>query len=220
MNIYVQYNQSIILCRISARKKIGDLYQHILNTLYLLPVNIVYMVHDGEILGSNNLSFDNYINNSNIHNKSLIFVIINHYPLLSGRLTNLFHMHYQTWLSRRLININRSMLTYDPVFTNDNDEFSNIEVIIYSGDENTNTNTNVLTDSQFSQLCVKKFIDIKNMENELIWDICPITHENFSDDSDIVILQCGHFFSYNAIKTWLTQNNAICPYCKYVIVTT
>ena len=46
---------------------------------------------------------------------------------------------------------------------------------------------------------------------------CPITYEEFDDDSEITrIRHCGHYFSRPAITRWLSTNNC-CPICRHNI---
>jgi hypothetical protein len=42
---------------------------------------------------------------------------------------------------------------------------------------------------------------------------CGISLEEFKDDSDIVILRCGHAFLEESFHEW-TKKQRICPACK------
>jgi hypothetical protein len=42
---------------------------------------------------------------------------------------------------------------------------------------------------------------------------CGITLEKFEDDSNIVILRCGHAFLKEALEEWM-KRQLICPFCK------
>jgi hypothetical protein len=45
---------------------------------------------------------------------------------------------------------------------------------------------------------------------------CMILHEEFDDDSEIVILQCGHVLSLEALNQWI-KIQKICPLCRQEI---
>jgi hypothetical protein len=44
-------------------------------------------------------------------------------------------------------------------------------------------------------------------------DKCMVTHENFDDDSEIVVLNCGHVLSIEALNQ-LIKIQKICPLCR------
>ena len=45
-------------------------------------------------------------------------------------------------------------------------------------------------------------------------DTCPITHEPFHSDTEVVSLrECSHIFSPEALRTWLASHNT-CPVCR------
>ena len=68
----------------------------------------------------------------------------------------------------------------------------------------------VLSDEGNQQLKVIKF-DPKKFET----DECVITHEKFKKDEDIIQLPCGHIFNKEAIETWLKEESAKCPICRF-----
>ena len=52
-----------------------------------------------------------------------------------------------------------------------------------------------------------------NIENP-IYNICPISQEEFSHDDDIILLKCcNHLFNKEQFIIWMSQNN-LCPYCR------
>ena len=66
---------------------------------------------------------------------------------------------------------------------------------------------NRYVDCIYGKYCeLKDSIRFENME-------CGISLEEFKDDSNIVILRCGHVFFEEAIKEW-TKRRWICPTCK------
>jgi len=47
---------------------------------------------------------------------------------------------------------------------------------------------------------------------------CPISHDDFQDDDEIMIIaHCGHCFSKEGIINWFNNNNNTCPMCRHVI---
>ena len=51
------------------------------------------------------------------------------------------------------------------------------------------------------------------------YDSCPITHEDFTSESEITRLcRCGHYFNRQAIAIWMTTSNC-CPICRAIIRT-
>jgi len=61
-------------------------------------------------------------------------------------------------------------------------------------------------------LYVNKFADIKSdLHFEAIE--CMISQEKFDDESDVVVLSCGHVFLLDPLQKWIEiQKN--CPTCK------
>lgn len=52
------------------------------------------------------------------------------------------------------------------------------------------------------------------IDNPLDIDECPITQEEFEDDTDVIRLtRCNHVFCSNSILNWLT-NHHTCPVCR------
>ena len=45
-------------------------------------------------------------------------------------------------------------------------------------------------------------------------DFCTICQENYSDDSNLKILPCGHFFHCDCIEPWLLNCSNLCPICR------
>ena len=66
-----------------------------------------------------------------------------------------------------------------------------------------------------NKTCDLNYSNINNPIN----DSCPITHEDFNDDSIVCqISHCHHNFNKNALVNWLKQNYT-CPICRYNILT-
>ena len=59
---------------------------------------------------------------------------------------------------------------------------------------------------------VKKYAEIKD---NLIYEAnkCMISRDDFEDDSEVVVLICGHVFFYHSINEWI-KIQKICPICR------
>jgi carbonic anhydrase/acetyltransferase-like protein (isoleucine patch superfamily) len=59
---------------------------------------------------------------------------------------------------------------------------------------------------------VNKYSDIKDT---LLYktDKCMISHEEFNDDTEVVVLQCGHVLSLESLNEWI-KIQKICPLCR------
>jgi carbonic anhydrase/acetyltransferase-like protein (isoleucine patch superfamily) len=59
---------------------------------------------------------------------------------------------------------------------------------------------------------VKKYAEIKD---NLIYEAnkCMISCDDFEDDSEVVVLICGHVFFYHSINEWI-KIQKICPTCR------
>ncbi len=43
---------------------------------------------------------------------------------------------------------------------------------------------------------------------------CPISMQDYEDDTELVKLPCNHYFSVDSAKTWLLENSHKCPVCR------
>lgn len=61
-------------------------------------------------------------------------------------------------------------------------------------------------------LHIRKFADIKS---RLRFEVekCMISFEEFDDDSDVVVLSCGHVFLFEPLRQWIAIQK-FCPTCK------
>jgi len=72
-----------------------------------------------------------------------------------------------------------------------------------------------LTEDQFNSLERKKYKDILlGVNEEQPYSQCPITGDQFSDDTIVIMLHCGHYFKEEGIRTWLLEHSTNCPCCK------
>jgi hypothetical protein len=59
------------------------------------------------------------------------------------------------------------------------------------------------------------FSELHSRPNIDIYYSCPISFENFVDETEIIRLrQCGHYFGRDSIMRWLNINTQ-CPMCRY-----
>ena len=118
-----------------------------------------------------------------------------------------------------LLNTNRD----DGIFgVNINDIFSNL----INNTINTQSNLNgvlnnsfnndksiykkVLSDKGKTQLKKCLFKDSSKTNNS-----CPIFHQEFTEEDEIIELPCKHCFVPEAIEKWLNEEQAICPVCRF-----
>lgn len=63
--------------------------------------------------------------------------------------------------------------------------------------------------------------EIENITEQVTFDPtthtthCPITMEDFAKDETISKLRCGHVFNERALNSWLLNEKAECPVCRY-----
>ena len=71
----------------------------------------------------------------------------------------------------------------------------------------------VLKESVFDQLPKNKY---KNLPEDFKKDFkaCPISMQDYEDDTELVKLPCNHYFSVEFAKTWLLENSHKCPVCR------
>lgn len=332
MLIHIQYLHHLARLRVDRNLCVGYLYRMILNHLRINSEQVIYMIHELQILGLGNAIFDKTIEEIGIHQNSLIYLILNHFPEITRAFGQTTHRIYQQWLRRDQVSLSLGTnIIYDPVIhqnthniNNDNNMNNNRmginnrsmnrdgdinsrngDINSRNGDINSrngdisssrngNINSrngyingrnenissrngndpennssehfiawletqqhteqprtrafvmgqvrqlgdnvinqllmrvfdrvepdqegNIMPSDQIDQLQVIKYSEVvqnyqKSHPNEQPYDHCPITHEAFDNDTQVVVLSCGHYFSDN-IKTWLSQYSAQCPCCR------
>jgi hypothetical protein len=75
----------------------------------------------------------------------------------------------------------------------------------------------VITDDIKNSIIPIKFKDLEDKENN---NKCSITMDPFNDDDDIIQLPCSHCFLVEPIMQWLTEENCVCPVCRYCFEST
>lgn len=68
----------------------------------------------------------------------------------------------------------------------------------------------VISEEKFKQLN-----KIKYSKEKCKNDKCPILCVDFSEEDDIILLECGHCFEPESIKKWLKEHKAECPVCRF-----
>jgi hypothetical protein len=218
MNIYVQYNQHLLLIIVNENLKIGALYGKILEEIGIHYGNVVYMIHNANVLGIHPYCFNKMTNYTDISNNSIIYLVLNHYPLVNELFSiNSLQLKYHMWLTSQTSQIREQILIFDPIFSLRGTSIDNaINELFIDDDEE--LSLDVLTEGEFNLLPVQSFKDIKTLLKDIgsvpLFENCPITFEPFKDTDKVVRLLCNHYFSFEAIKSWLTENSSVCPYCK------
>ena len=68
----------------------------------------------------------------------------------------------------------------------------------------------VLSDKGKTQLKKCLFKDSSKTNNS-----CPIFHQEFTEEDEIIELPCKHCFVPEAIEKWLNEEQAACPVCRF-----
>jgi hypothetical protein len=283
------------------------------------------MVHNYGVLGIPPYDFEKTLQQSGFHDKSFIFVILNHYPDLTQLYSQSTNTLFLQWCDRQNVQLDDDHLTFDSIFTdssrhrnhdrlpsadrqshtsrqpahphpqlqrqstqtqqeqeprraqrhqsqqpqaphrhqtreaphretiNPSDYASHIisslltpflngghlDITIDDDTDATNLNTSellnmfrgmqgffdfdnvpvTLNEDLFNSLPQKKYSEVienykSTHQDEQPYTICPITREQFDTDSLVVVLECGHYFSLDGIRTWLLEHSTKCPCCN------
>ena len=71
----------------------------------------------------------------------------------------------------------------------------------------------VLKDEAFNILPKYKYRDLDdNIKKN--YKSCPISMQEYEEDTELVKLPCNHYFSVEFAKTWLLENSHKCPVCR------
>ena len=57
--------------------------------------------------------------------------------------------------------------------------------------------------------------EIKFCDSDKTNDTCPIFQMTFDDDDMVIQLPCKHIFTPDGIRKWLSEEQAICPVCRF-----
>lgn len=116
-----------------------------------------------------------------------------------------------------LLNTNRgdNIFNISDIFTNlinntVNTESSLNGVLNNSFNDDKSKFKKVLSDKGKTQLKKYLFKDSSKANNS-----CPIFHQEFNEEDEIVELPCKHCFIPEAIEKWLLEEHASCPVCRF-----
>jgi hypothetical protein len=71
----------------------------------------------------------------------------------------------------------------------------------------------VLKDEAFNILPKYKYTNLDdNIKKD--YKTCPISMQEYEEDTELVKLPCNHYFSVEFAKTWLLENSHKCPVCR------
>uniref|UniRef100_A0A6C0C0C4 RING-type domain-containing protein n=1 Tax=viral metagenome TaxID=1070528 RepID=A0A6C0C0C4_9ZZZZ len=61
----------------------------------------------------------------------------------------------------------------------------------------------------------KKCLKYLNYSSDMAVNTCPILHTPFAEGDELIMLPCEHYFDSQSILTWLNNEKAECPVCRY-----
>jgi len=71
----------------------------------------------------------------------------------------------------------------------------------------------VLKEEEFNNLPKYKYQDLDDdLKKE--YTSCPISMQDYEEDTILIKLPCNHYFSIDFAKTWLLENSHKCPLCR------
>ena len=113
----------------------------------------------------------------------------------------------------------------DPFTINLDDVFSNLLQNTFNNQYTSNNFNNILNESfNRNNVVYKKVLSEKGkdqLKRCLFKDStktnnsCPIFHQEFTEEDEIIELPCKHCFVPEAIEKWLNEEQAVCPVCRF-----
>lgn len=61
----------------------------------------------------------------------------------------------------------------------------------------------------------KKCLKYLKYSSDMEANTCPILHTPFAEGDELIVLPCEHYFDSSSILTWLNNEKAECPVCRY-----
>ena len=61
----------------------------------------------------------------------------------------------------------------------------------------------------------KKCLKYLNYSSDMAANTCPILHTPFTEGDELIVLPCEHYFDSPSILTWLNNEKAECPVCRF-----
>jgi hypothetical protein len=117
----------------------------------------------------------------------------------------------RTGLLESLLLVGTNMLIYD--VSNNDIENNIVNRVINESFREKSKFKNVLSEEGEKQIKRVKY-DADLHKNH----ICPIYHTEFTKDTIVSQLPCNHIFSPEGIDRWLKNENAICPVCRFKLL--
>jgi len=160
--------------------------------------------------------FHNLINTSNLINPDISFNIIND-------LNNESHLlaSNSNTIRNNLDNSrgNSSLLTeimfLSTIFNmRSNDSLLHVLNLMNNILERSEGDKETASKESIKELSAQVYSTIGLDHKEKNSDFCTICQENYSDDSQLKILPCGHFFHCDCIEPWLLNCSNLCPICR------
>lgn len=113
----------------------------------------------------------------------------------------------------------------NPFTINLDDVFSNLLENTFNNHNTSNSFNNILNESfNRNNVVYKKVLSEKGkdqLKRCLFKDStktnnsCPIFHQEFTEEDEIIELPCKHCFVPEAIEKWLNEEQAVCPVCRF-----
>ena len=157
---------------------------------------------------NNNTNNTNDNNNNNNNNDNNTNIDISNNPInnidisnnsvndISDEITNVLRNNIRNIFTR-----NNSYYT-QPYFLRYNlPNFQTYEIDLGIINNNTTHTNSGLTDEQINQYTTVNTFN--NIDNQLNITECPISHEEFEDDTNVIQLRCNHIFKEDSIRNWL-----------------
>ena len=203
-----------------------------LNALGAAPFeNTTYTQTNNNTTNNSNNDSNNYISNSTDNSANTIN--LGWTPFQVGRRIyergsysrrqrrNPFHISYEEYPNLQNLN-NTTDNSHNTIYTQIISDLmnlppipehpsNNLEEIINNTLNVKNTYKQVL--SEEGEKKIKKIKFNPEIHKETI--CCPITQIEFKENDEISELPCGHIFDTTAILTWLKNEKAACPCCRY-----
>ena len=187
------------------------------NNMNSLYNNILQQQNNTSFNNNNNINNRNNDtnindNNSNNNDDNNIDISNNSINDIGDELTNVLRNNIRNIFTR-----NHTYYTQPYYLRYNIPNFDTYGIDIGIVNNTTNHTNNGLTDDEINQyVTVNTF---SNIDNQLNITECPISHEDFEDDTNVIQLRCNHIFKEDSIRNWL-HNNRTCPVCRSSIIQT
>jgi hypothetical protein len=190
---------------------VDDLFQILLNDA--INVNNLINSNLNNYDASVNAGFNNntMLNNNNMFNNNI------------GFNNNIWFNNNTGFIINELINYNANDNNNDdmppliPINNFYENELTESQTVLNESLYDRNPIRHVITDDIKNSLIPIKFKHLEDKENN---NKCSITMDPFNDDDDIIQLPCSHCFLVEPIMQWLTEENCVCPICRYCFEST